>query len=346
MARARSGDQDYRGPVRRILVAILCLVLAAVFLVWRIDSPRVERLRVVLLDRIVPPMGWAMAPITTLADMVASFQSYDRIYQQNQDLRRELQQLKSWKEAALQLEQQNAKLLAQNQVRLDPKLTSVSGVVLADTGSPFSKSVLLNIGSRDGILDGWATMDGLGLVGRIAGVGQNVSRVLLLTDASSRVPVTIQPSGQRAMVVGDNSAAPPLDFIGAPEQVHPNDSVVSSGDGGVFPGGILVGKVIQTRDKRFRVLLSADYSRLEFVRVLRSRPEEAVPGAGPLIVPEPEPYGPALPQPAAPPPTITPPPLPDPTMSPAPEPASPDGTPDVTPDPEPVQPTPGAVPNG
>jgi len=291
VAKDRNSDIDYRGPVRRVLMAVLVLMLAFLFLVWRIDSPRVERLRNAFIDRVVPPMDWAMAPVTKVVGMIGSFQSYARIYEQNQELRRELQQMKAWKEAAVQLEQQNAKLLAQNQVRLDPKLTSVSGVVMADSGSPFRQSVLLNVGARDGIVDGWATMDGLGLVGRISGVGQNTARVLLLTDASSRIPVTIQPSGQKAMLMGDNGAAPPLDFIEAPEQIRPDDRVVSSGDGGVFPAGILVGTVVKTKDNRFRVRLAADYDRLDFVRVLRSHPSEQIKEAGALIPPA------AVPQP-------------------------------------------------
>ena len=56
MARDRNADIDYRGPVRRVLVATMILFLAAVFLIWRIDSPRVERLRTALIDRIVPNM--------------------------------------------------------------------------------------------------------------------------------------------------------------------------------------------------------------------------------------------------------------------------------------------------
>ncbi len=293
-------DLDYRGPVRRVMIAILVLVLGATFLLWRIDSPRVERMRNALIDRIVPSMDWAMAPVTKVAGMIDSFQSYARIYEQNQELRRELQQMRAWKEAAVQLEQQNAKLLAQNQVRLDPKLTSVSGVVMADSGSPFRQSVLLNVGARDGIVDGWAAMDGLGLVGRISGVAENTSRLLLLTDASSRIPVTIQPSGQKAMLVGDNSAAPPLDFIEAPEQVRPDDRVISSGDGGVFPAGILVGTVVKTTDNRFRVRLAADYDRLDFVRVLRSHPAEQINEAG-VLIPPPAPVAPSLsfPDPAA-----------------------------------------------
>ena len=79
----------------------------------------------------------------------------------------------------------------------------------------------------DGLVDGWAVMDGLGLAGRIAGVGQRTARVVLLTDSASRVPVVIQPSGQRAMLSGDNSAFPLLDFIEDPDDLRPGDRVVS-----------------------------------------------------------------------------------------------------------------------
>ncbi len=285
MARDRNAEFDYAGPVRRIVIAALVIVLGGVFLLWRIDSPRVERLRSALVDRIVPNMDWALAPVTRLSGMVESFESYARIYEQNQQLRRELQQMKAWKEAAVQLEQQNAKLLAQNQVRLDPKLTSVSGVVMADSGSPFRQSVILNVGARDGIMDGWATTDGLGLVGRISGVGQTTARVILLTDASSRVPVTIQPTGLKAMLVGDNTALPPVDFVETPERVRPGDRVVSSGSGGIFPAGLLVGQIVQGSDGRLRVRLAADYQRLDFLRVLRSHPAEYISEAGGIVAP-------------------------------------------------------------
>ena len=111
---ANNRDEDYAGPLRRIAVAILALCLVATFLVWRIDNPRVERFREAFLDRFVPTFDWAMVPVTKTLAMAEGFQSYARIYEQNQELRRELQQMKSWKESAVQLEQQNAKLLALN----------------------------------------------------------------------------------------------------------------------------------------------------------------------------------------------------------------------------------------
>ena len=283
----RHEPEDFGRPLRRLLFGFVILVLLAVFLFWRIDSPRAERMRAEIIDAVVPKLDWMLVPVARTVDLARSLQSYERLQEQNRDLRRELQQMRAWKEAALRLEQENAKLRDLNNVRLDPALTVVTGQVLADSGSPFRQSVLLNVGAgRDGIRDGWAVTDGLGLVGRIAGVGQTSSRVLLLTDANSRIPVTIQPSGQRALLVGDNSPLPHLDFIEAPDEVRPGDRVISSGDGGVFPAGLLVGDVVLTRDNRLRLRLAADYERLELLLVLRSSRSEDIAPSDTLIGPQ------------------------------------------------------------
>jgi rod shape-determining protein MreC len=268
-----------------LLVGLIVIVCLAVFLVWRIDSPRVERMRAAVIDAVVPRMDWAMAPVTGLVNLIGDFQSYAALYEQNQDLRRELQQMRGWREAALQLEQENAKLLDLNNVAVDPNLTWITGVVMTDSGSPFHQSILLNVGARDGIRDGWPAMDGMGLVGRVAGVGDETARVILLTDASSRIPVVIQPSGQRAILAGDNSVYPVLDFLENPDVVRPGDRVITSGDGEVFPPDLLAGQVALGTDGRLRLRLSADFGRLEFLRVLRSPGARQIDDPDTLILP-------------------------------------------------------------
>jgi len=283
MARDRNTPDRYSTALGRLMLGALIVMLLGLFLLWRIDNPRIERLRMEITDRVIPNFSAVTAPVTSAVNILRSARSYTRIYQQNQELRRELQQMKAWKEAALQREQENARLLDLNNVRLDPKFTKITGVVLADSGSPFRQTVLLNIGRRDGIVDGWAAIDGIGLVGRIAGVGARTSRVILLTDTSSRIAVSIESNGQRAMIVGDNTSRPPLEFLEAPETVRPGDRVVTSGDGGVFPSGLLVGQVTQTQSGRLRVRLAADIQRLEFLRVLRHQPREIISNAGNLV---------------------------------------------------------------
>ena len=276
MGHDRNNPDRYSTALARLIFGGLVVLLIGLFLLWRIDSPRVERLRIEIIDRVIPNFAWATYPLTEAINIIRSARSYAGIYQQNQELRRELQQMKAWKEAALQQEQENARLQDLNNVRLDPKFVKITGVVLADSGSPFRQTVLLNIGKRDGIVDGWAAMDGIGLVGRIAGVGERTSRVVLLSDTASRVAVTIESNGQTALLVGDNTSNPLIDFLEDPETVRPGDRVMTSGDGGVFPPGILVGQVTQTQSGRLRVRLAADMRRLEFLLVIRHKPLDTI----------------------------------------------------------------------
>jgi rod shape-determining protein MreC len=284
MARG-AADDIYRRPLRRLLLTLVCVALVLLVLLWRIDNPRAERIRASVVDAVVPRFEWVLAPVTWAGRLIEDFEGYARVYEQNQDLRRELRQMEAWREAALQLEQENARLLDLNKVRLSPELTYVTGVVLTDSGSPFRRSVLLNVGAEDGIRDGWAAMDGLGLVGRIAGVGDRTSRVILLTDGNSRIPVTIQPSGKRAILAGDTTSAPALEFVENPEDVQAGDRIVTSGDGGAFPPDLLVGQVVRAVDGRLRVRLAADTGRLEFLRVLRTRERGEIDDSGALIMP-------------------------------------------------------------
>ncbi|MBL4872532.1 MAG: rod shape-determining protein MreC [Rhodobacteraceae bacterium] len=269
--------------LRRFLVGVLLVLLLGLFLLSRIDNPRAERFRMALIDRFFPSFEWALVPVTTATRMVADLQSYTRVYEQNQELRRELQRMKGWREAALQLEQKNAQLLALNNVKLNSRLAFITGEVMTDSGSPFSQSALVNIGRQDGVRDGSAAVDGLGLVGRIAGVGEVTSRILFLTDVSSSVPVIIIPSGRRAIVRGDNTTVPPLDFLDSEIGVQAGSRVMTSGDGGVFPSDILIGQVAIDPEGHFRVRLAADHENLDFIRVLKVTPREDIGGSGDII---------------------------------------------------------------
>ncbi len=282
MAAHASTSNSWR-LLRRLLVGVLIFVLLGVFLLSRIDNPRVERLRVAMVDRFYPSFEWALVPVTSLTRMVTDFQSYTQVYKRNQELRRELQRMKGWREAALQLEQKNAQLLALNNVKLNPVLSFITGEVMTDSGGPFSQSALVNIGRQDGVSDGSAAVDGLGLVGRISGVGERTARVLFLTDVSSSVPVVIVPSGRRAIVRGDNTVIPPLDFLDSELGVRAGSRVLTSGDGGVFPADILIGQIAIDPKGRFRVRLAADYESLEFIRILRATPREEIDGFGDVI---------------------------------------------------------------
>lgn len=273
--------------VHRILLGLVVFVSLVLVALWRSDSPRLERLRMGLADAVLPSMGWLNQPLEFVSGMARDYGNFFDVYNQNRELRRTIQRLQAWRDTARHLEEENAQLRALNNVRLAPHTTFVTGDVVADSGGPFLQSALVNVGSRDGVLDGSAAVDGGGLVGRVVGIGEHATRLLLLTDFSSRVPVLVQPSGHRAILAGDGTSVPLLEFIENPDEVKPGDSIRTSGEGGVFPPDLPVGRLIALPGGKWRVALSADYGRLEFVRLLRYAPDTRIDRPGGLILSKP-----------------------------------------------------------
>ncbi|QIE54300.1 rod shape-determining protein MreC [Pikeienuella piscinae] len=290
MAGRERGDigREFGRLVRRGALLALIFLVIALFVLWRADSPRIERLRMALVDWATPSVELTANPLGAVADMMQDFENFTRVYEQNKTLRAEIQRLRAWRESAQQLERENAQLRALNNLHLAPRIGFVAGEVIADSGSPFAQSALLNIGAADGVLDGAAAVDGEGVVGRVVGVGEHASRILLLTDFNSRVPVKVLPSGRRAVLTGENSDAPRLSFLDTMAGVAPGDRVTTSGDGGVFPPDLPVGVIAVIGDYGARMQISADYERLEFVRVLLYRPSTTIDTPGGLIAPDPQ----------------------------------------------------------
>jgi len=281
--------------VHRILLGLVVVVSILLLILWRSDNPRLERLRLTVADALLPSMSWFSEPMQFASAMTKDYRNFFDVYNQNRELRREIQRLRAWRDTARQLEEENAQLRALNNVRLAVRSTFVTGDIVADSGGPFLQSALVNVGARDGVIDGSAAVDGNGLVGRVVGVGEHATRLLLLTDFSSRVPVAIQPSGLSAILSGDGTTAPLIEFLESPDEVSPGDLVRTSGDGGVFPPDLPVGRLIVVPGGTWRVALAADFARLEFVRVLRYTPDIRIDRPGGLIISRPEREGPAPP---------------------------------------------------
>ena len=253
------------------ITTFIFVCLTIIFVLWRVDNTRTELIRTKIIDFVSPltiPLNY---PIKVVGDLVRYFEIYSSLLEENKELKRDLQNMTGWKEKALQLEQKNAQLRALNNVKLSEDLIWVTGEMMADSGSPFYQSGVINIGSKDGIKNGSAAVDGLGLVGRISGVGQKVARVLFLTDISSAIPIKIKRSNQKGLMIGDNSPWPLLEFVEEKGLINIGDRVFTSGDGNVFPSDILIGTILIDSKKKLRVKPVANFESLEFLRILNTK---------------------------------------------------------------------------
>ena len=267
-----SKSKHHRSKSWNVPITVLIFTcLAVIFILWRVDNTRTELVRTKIIDFVSPITTPLNYPMKVLGDFIKYFEVYSSLLEENKDLKRALQNMAVWKEKALQLEQKNAQLRALNNVKLSEDLAWVTGEIMADSGSPFYQSGIINIGLKDGIKNGSAAVDGLGLVGRISGVGENVARVLFLTDISSAIPIKIKRNNQKGLLIGDNSPWPVLEFVEEKALVNIGDRVFTSGDGNVFPSGILIGNILIDGKKKLRVKPAADFESLEFLRILNTR---------------------------------------------------------------------------
>jgi rod shape-determining protein MreC len=150
----------------------------------------------------------------------------------------------------------------------DASPTSVTARVIGDSGGAFVRSLLVHAGQQNGVRKGQVAVDGTGVLGRVAEVGERSARVLLINDLNSRIPVVIESSRERAILKGDNSAQPELKYLPITTKVSVGDRVVTSGHGGVFPAGLPVGIVTAVAEDDVRVTPFADTVQLEFIRLM------------------------------------------------------------------------------
>jgi len=222
-----------------------------------------------MTDKVMAPVGDALStPGRLTGQGVDGVRGYFFAVSENRRLRAELESMRQWRDVAIALRDTNERYRTVLGLKTDPPIPMATARIVTDSRGPFANSRLANAGSEKGIKPGNPVMSENGLVGRIVGVTEGVSRVLLLTDAASRTPVMIDRTNSRAILTGDGGPNPKLEYLRGQDPVKSGDRILTSGDGGVFPRGLPVGVAVKGLDGRWRVVLASDKAAVDFVRIL------------------------------------------------------------------------------
>ena len=254
-----------------------------------------------LSDKVMAPVGDALSqPGRWTGAGVDGVKGYFGAVSENRRLRLELKKMQQWRDVAIALKDSNERYQALLGLKTDPPILMASARIVSDSRGPFANSRLANAGSEAGIKAGNPVMSENGLVGRVVGVTNGVSRVLLLTDVASRTPVMIDRTNARAILTGDGGPNPKLEYLRGLDPVKSGDRVLTSGDGGVFPRGLPVGVAVKGLDGKWRVVLASDRAPVDFVRILLFQDFTQIAnkaGLNKVAVPAPTPGASTLPPP-------------------------------------------------
>ena len=149
-------------------------------------------------------------------------------------------------------------------------LTSeIIGKVLVDKKSPFLRSVIINRGSKDRVELGMAVMDKSYLIGKVVEVSFTTSRVLLLSDLNSKVPVDIMPNNIQSILSGTGDNEGVIQYTRQQNLIEENAIAFTSGAGGLFKSGIPIGKIFKDySNNKTLVSFFSDFSQLRYVKII------------------------------------------------------------------------------
>ena len=264
-----------RGAKQKFSLFVLILLSLFIFVLDNSNLKPIKILRSLINDGIYRISAVSSSPIKFSGVSKDFFVKHIFTYQENERLRKELEDLKSKDFQSSFLEAENNKL--QDVLELEKKspFSVVNAKVILDKNSPYLNSVIINKGSNSGIKLGMPVLNEGYLAGRIVEVNFVSSRILLLNDLNSRIPVTVSPSGTQAILSGIGKREPSLEYL--PDNFILGDKenlVFTSGKDGVLFPGIAVGKIVLEDNKKL-VKLFADPDQINFVSVALKQQEDS-----------------------------------------------------------------------
>lgn len=265
-----------RSLALRLTPAVLVLFSLTLMIFYKVDSLPVERLRVTVTDLVSPVLDAASRPFSVAADSFDGVRTMRELKAENIRLREDNIKLEKWYEAALKLQAENQSFRELLNVKADPTLVFVTARIISDPGGAFVKSVLLSVGTAQNVNKGNAVMSGHGLVGRVVEAGRQSSRVLLVTDLNSRIPVMVQNTRTRAILAGRNTDLLRLERLPIDSGLSIGQRVVTSGDGGQLPPDIPVGTIVDIGPEGVLVRPLAAIEKVTYVQVINTSMDPAL----------------------------------------------------------------------
>ena len=206
------------------------------------------------------------APFKVFDNFTDYIDKHLNLYNNYDELKKENNKLKNNISESDFLEFENAQLRKLIEEQASSFSDLLSARVMIDKQSPYLNSFIINIGSNKNIKNGMAVLDGKNFVGRIVDVNFFSSRVLLVSDLNSKIPVIIEPSGHHAILSGRGTNKPILEYLPENYTIQDGDKVYTSGKEGIFSPGIPIGE-IKIEKGVVKTSLFSDLSQITFINI-------------------------------------------------------------------------------
>ena len=209
-------------------------------------------------------------PGHAFSSLALSTQSFFQVYAENKHLKNENLLLRHAQDVNLALTSENHRLRKRLNLIDEAQKDFISLPVIGGTHSLYQHNLLVKGGKREGIELKSPVLMGRHVLGRIVEVGNSFCRVLLVTDPHSHVPVVLEKSGAHGILSGDNTLSMRLKFLDNTSfPVEKGEYVFSSGQGGIFPAGFILGRIVEVTAHEILVRSMVEETGLDYVQIIK-----------------------------------------------------------------------------
>ena len=254
-----------KGTKQRFSLIVLLIISVAFIILGKINFAPINYLKVGINEIVYRASFVISIPEKYIGYSFRAIEEHLNIYKNYNLIEEELKKLKNKKYETdfLQSENKRLKKILED---ITYSYDSVVARVLIDKQSPFLKSIIINKGSKDDLIKGMAVLSDNYLIGKIVEINYTTSRVLLLSDLNSRIPVSIEPGSIQSILFGDGKNSGNVQYTKDNTPIKTGSIIYTSGTGGLLKPGIPIGKIYNNEKKNI-VDFFIDFTQLRYVKV-------------------------------------------------------------------------------
>lgn len=251
--------------IETVFFSFLCVVC---LVVSKVDHDFSRDVSSVFVDISLPVAKFAAFPFNVAFSLVTDFGELVRAKEENQNLKEELEKLRSFYIKSLNIHQENKDLREMLQFVSSKSANFKVAQIIGRSRPLFNQKIFIDAGEDRGLKEGEIITGKRGVIGRVAEVYENKSHIFLLNDAISRIPVITSQVRAKGILAGNGSGMMEILYLPKNHNIQVGEMIFTSGDGDTLPPGLLAGVVSKVNKDSVLVSMVEDVNNADLVTIL------------------------------------------------------------------------------
>ncbi len=261
--------QHHFGRLFKKIELIFFIALSLGFLVTsKVNKNIADDVSFAFVGASLPVVKFAAFPFNSIINLLINFQELIDAKKENTALKAENEKMRALYVTALNLNNENQELKNLLKFVIPKSAHYVVAKISGRSHGLFNQSLFINAGTNRNVVEGSIVTGAIGMIGRVVDVGEDKSRLMMVTDPNSRIPVIASKARARGVLVGVNNNLMEMLYLSKNHQIKVGDMIFTSGDGDILQPGILIGVVRKVDKSYVGVEMIEDINNADIVTVM------------------------------------------------------------------------------